>query len=497
MIRIRTSWLYLCAALLLAASSASVQAQESNSTSSFRLFGQTTSYLELNQSDNGNSDEDYSKFKQLLSFNVEWENWTAGAQVEYLYYSDPELVDRLDLDRLRDTWELRNYYVDYASDHFSGRLGTFFSSFGRGLTLYVQKNEALGFNEPIHGATATVTYDHFDISVFGGEVTEPILQNQYNREFTDKIWGGHALVRLPREFYVGGSFVGSQLDRFFPEGVDDVKLWSVEGGGSSIADRIDIHAEYSEIEKTESTGVKNGYGGYLSASSYFGLFTVLAEYKDYWNFQYRYNQPPNAGRAIEAYAHNDVKGPRLLMSADIMSIGAILSGSYARFDSHRKTTSPGGTNGDRQNEWYINLEETLNWIYIEASYFNRHWIDRKITEEHTIADFHVSTGARTEVIAGYDKRFEEGSYFTLATHRAFAGFSLSPHGVFSVRYAWEEKSGLDTEDFWGAQLEWLPSPTMTLTLFGGNDPGGLVCAGGQCRIEPRFKGYKGTFTWRF
>jgi len=483
--------------LVLSASVGTTQDQEQSPTPSFRLFGQTTSYLELNEAEDGNSDEDYTKFKQLLSFNVEWSKWTVGAQVEYLYYSDPELADRLDLDRLRDTLELRRYYVDYTSDHFQGRLGTFFSSLGRGLTLFVQKNEALGFDEPIHGGTATVTFDHIDVTVLGGKVTEPVLQNQYNRDFEDTVWGGRILARLPHDFYVGGSFVHSELDRFYPEGVDDVDVWSLEAGNAEIGGVLDVHAEWAELERVGAFGTKEGYGGYLSASSYFGPFTILGEYKDYWNFQYRYNSPPNAGRAIESYSHNDVKGPRLIVSADILSIGAIISGSYGWFDSHKKETSPGGTGGDSQNEWYVTLEEIAGPVYFLSSYFNRNWADRKIREEHIIADLHLSTGEREEFIVGYDQRLEKSSYFSVATHRSYAGYSVSPYGVISVRYAWEDKSGFETEDFWGLELQYLPKPTMTLTLFGGADPGGLVCAGGQCRIEPQFKGYKATFSWRF
>ncbi len=483
--------------LMGSATISAAQEVENSRSPSFRLFGQTTSYLELNEAEDAASDEDYTKFKQLLNFNVEWSRWTVGAQVDYIYYSDPEMADRLDLDRLRDTWELRRYFVDYGSDHFQGRLGTFFSSFGRGLTLFVQKNEALAFDEPIHGATATVTFDHIDVTVLGGEVTEPVLQNQYNRTFKDTVWGGRVLARLPHNFYVGGSFVHAELDRFFPEGVDDVDIWSIEGGNAEIGGFLDLHAEWAEIEKVEAIGTKEGHGGYLSASSYFGPFTLLAEYKDYWNFQYRYNSPPNAGRSIESYTHNDIQGPRLLVSADILSIGAIVTGSYGWFDTHRRETSLGGTDGDSQNEWYVTLEEMAGPVYLLSSYFNRHWSDRKIRQEHIIADLHLGTRDRQEIVLGYDKRVEKGSYFSLATHRSYGGYSVSPFGVVSVRYAWEEKSGFDTEDFWGLELQWLPKPTLTLTLFGGADPGGLVCAGGQCRVEPRFKGYKGTFSWRF
>lgn len=486
--------LALCLVLPAALAAADDGAQKKEPT--FRLFGQTTSYFEFNQAEDAD-DDDYTKIKQAVRLNIAWDRWTAGAQVEYLDYSDEELADRLDLDRQRDTLELRRYFIDYKSDHFSSRLGTFFSSFGRGMTLYVQKNEALAFDEPIHGGTATVTFDHLELTVLGGEVTEPVLQSQYDRSFKDNVWGGRILGRLPGDFYVGGSFVRSELDRFFPEGTDDVEVWSVEGGGTEVGGLFDVHAEWAEIERTEAAGIKNGHGGYASVSTYVGPFTILGEYKNYWNFQYRYNSPPNAGRAIESYSHNDVKGPRLMVSMDLASIGAILTGSYGWFNSQQKAGSLGGPEGDRHNEWYVELQEMTGPIYMESSYFNRNWSDRKIREEHIISDWHFSVGSRSEILAGYDKRLEKSQYFSLATHRSFVGYSLSPHGSVTLRYAWEERSGFDTEGFWGGSLDYLPSPNITLSVFGGSDPGGLVCSGGQCRIEPRFKGYKATFSWRF
>ena len=108
----------------------------------YRIFGQLTSEVELNWPDECPAYHpgcgDYTKVKQLISFNVEWSKITVGAQLELLVFSDESLVDPLDLDRTHDFLELRRYYVDYQSDRFSGRLGTFFSSFGRGLSLYVQ-----------------------------------------------------------------------------------------------------------------------------------------------------------------------------------------------------------------------------------------------------------------------------------------------------------------------------------------------------------------------
>ncbi|MCU0305234.1 MAG: DUF6029 family protein [Thermoanaerobaculales bacterium] len=490
----------LAAVLLVAlAPTAAAGDDESPPAKRYRIFGQLTTELELNQAEDENDPEDgdYTKLKQIVAVNLEWSKLTVGVQLELLDYSDPELVDRLDLDRLHDTLELRRYYVDYQGDHLSGRLGTFFSSLGRGLTLYVQKNDVLGFDEPIHGAFAKLNLEHFDISAVGGTVTEPQLQNQFNREFEDEVYGGRVIARLPLDLYLGGSAVRAELDRFFPEGTDEVEVWSAEGGGTGLFGLLDIAAEWSELTKTEATRVRDGYGRYFSAAAYVGPVSILAEYKDYYNFAYRYNLPPNAGRADESYDHNDVKGPRLLVSADILATGSIVHGSYAEFDSHRTSSSPGGTEGDRQTEWYAGLEQTIGRVYFQGSYFDRDWLDRGITETHTIGDFHLTVGGSGEIILGWDERLEEADYFSLGTTRTTAAYSLSPWGTVSLRYSWEERSGFDKEDFWGVEVQALPRSDLIITLFGGGDPGGLVCAGGQCRIEPRFKGYRANITWRF
>jgi len=467
----------------------------------YRIFGQLTSEVELNWPDECPAYHpgcgDYTKVKQLISFNVEWSKITVGAQLELLVFSDASLVDPLDLDRTHDFLELRRYYVDYQSDRFSGRLGTFFSSFGRGLSLYVQKNEALGFDEPIHGGVARLTLEHVDVTVLGGRVSEPVLQNQYDREFEDELYGGRVLVRLPFDLYLGGSVVSATLDRFFPEGTDETDVWSVEAGGTGLWGVLDLSGEWSEIEKTENDRAKEGYGRYFSATAYVGPVSILAEYKDYYNFSYRYNEPPNAGRADEKYEHDDVKGPRLLVSADIFSIGSIVHASYADFNTHKTPTSPGGEGGNRSVEWYAGIEQLLGPVYFTGSYFDRDWSDLDKEESHTIADFHLTVGGGGEIIVGYDQRLENTEYYRLETTRSTLAYSQSPWGTVSLRYSFEDISREGKKDFWGLEVQYLPKPNLILTFFGGGDPGGLVCAGGQCRIEPRFEGYRANVTWRF
>jgi len=491
------------AALLLAMAAAPAWAQEEGDDGgaeerSYRLFGTWNVTYEDNQT-NEDQDEAYQKFKSLLNLNLVWWRMSAGVQLEYLDWSDPELVDPGDLDRLREGFELRKYWIEYLSDPFDARLGTFFTSFGHGMTLYVQKNDVVGYDEPIHGGTATVQLGRFELTALGGEVTEPLLSNRFGREFEDTVWGTAARVELPADLYLGGSLVGAELQSTLPNQPDDeVDAWSVEAGGMEVASVLDVHAEWSEISKTERGRRETGHGGYLALSSTLGPVTLLGEYKDYWNFEYRYNNPPTAGSNLEQYEHSDVKGPRLMVTGDIVATGTRLWGSVGDFNTHRSEDSAGGAEGDRQLEWYAGVEETAGFLYLEASYFNRDWRERGISEEHIIADAHIATlGGRGDISFGYDSRREDFSFASSVLDRSYVGFSLSPYGSVTARWAREDRSTVGAEDFWGGEVEFFPIRAITLGLFVGSDPGGLVCSGGQCRIEPPFEGLRAKFAWRF
>ena len=447
----------------------------------------------------GEEDGDYQKYKGLLSLNLGWKMLSAGVQLEYLYYSDPELAIPGDLDRVRDGFSLRKYWLDYVSDRFKGRLGTFFTSFGYGMTLYVQKNEVVGLDEPIHGIDLDGELGPFEFEALGGNVTDPLLEDAFNRQFEDTIWGARALVNLPKETYLSASYVEAELESLFPaQDKDQVDVWSVGAGGYELGGVLDLHGEWAQIDKVERGRAEDGYGGYLSAAASFGLVTILGEYKDYWNFDYRYNNPPTCGPSTESYAFSDVKGPRLLVSGNILATGTLITGSYGDFDSHRKEDSLGGLDGDGQVEWNVAIEETVGPVYLEADYFHRDWTNREITEEHVVSNLHVTTlGGRGDVAVGYDLRKESSNYAARADHRSYLSFSMSPWGSVGVRYAWTDKTNVPKEEFWGGEIQYLPSRAITLTLFVGSDPGGLVCAGGQCREQPPFKGFWTTLNWRF
>ena len=65
------------AAILVLAASVSAQEEDQAKAKKNRIFGQLTSYLELNQDDERG---EYTKFKQIAAINVEGSKVTIGAQ---------------------------------------------------------------------------------------------------------------------------------------------------------------------------------------------------------------------------------------------------------------------------------------------------------------------------------------------------------------------------------------------------------------------------------
>jgi hypothetical protein len=494
--------LTVAAALLaLAAPLAAQDAAPESPQQELRFFGTSDTLFELNQTTEGepgpNAGE-YQKLRELLSLNLAWSAFTVGVQGQGLYYSDRERVDPSDFDRVYDDLTLRKYFLQYVKEKVSFRLGTFYTSLGRGLTLYVQKNDQLGFDEPVNGGTGTVSLGPVEVTALGGRVSDPLLEARHGHHVEDYVYAGHALVELPRELYLGGSYVNAELDGGNPTyGDDEVKTWAVEGGGYGIAGFLDAHAEWAEVDKVEQGRSKQGYGGYLSLSSTFGPITLLGEVKDYWAFAYRYNNPPTAGQNEEAYEHNDVKGGRLKVGADIAATGTLLWASYGDFNTHKRPESLGGEGGDAQSEWYLGVQETYRRLYLEASYFDRDSPDRGFQEQHTLADLHLRVADSGDAAVGFDGRTEKTDYYRLARNRSHLTFSWASLGSVGVRYSWTDRSSYPSEQFWGGELQYFPIQSITLSLFYGDDPGGLVCSGGQCREEPPFEGLRAQVEWRF
>ena len=75
--------------------------------------------------------------------------------------------------------------------------------------------------------------------------------------------------------------------------------------------------------------------------------------------------------------------------------------------------------------------------------------------------------------------------------RAFIYYGVDEYGdIIVYGAAWvDTMEWIDPDTLAGAGLTWIEGQ-MTWD-------NGLIWAGGQCRIEPRFKGYKAKFTWRF
>ncbi|MBN1551428.1 hypothetical protein JW979_08165, partial [bacterium] len=53
------------------------------------------------------------------------------------------------------------------------------------------------------------------------------------------------------------------------------------------------------------------------------------------------------------------------------------------------------------------------------------------------------------------------------------------------------------EEWFAGEIIITPISALSVTLFYGELPPGLICSGGQCRIVPEFDGFQAGLTYRF
>ncbi len=498
------------AAILVLAGSASAQDNDPAPAKTYRIFGQLTTLFERNLTGPEPTQPDrlqYTKFKQLASFNIEWKKISIGVQAEYLEWSVlEENRDRFDFDRLREGLELRRYFIDY-------QIGSVLRPARHHLRLFRPRPDTLCSEErgpPVRRAhprrlrqTQPQTLRHL------GSLGQGLRAGPTGAIRTRVRGRGHgrpdprqaSVGSLPRRLRGAGRArtALSSHGRRSPGHQRHRRGLVRRGRRQRDRRRFSISPPRSpRSTRPKASRVKEGYGRYFSAAAYIGPVSILGEYKDYYNFAYRYNLPPNAGRADEAYEHNDVKGPRLLVSADLFSTGTLLHASYASFNTHKEPTSPGGTAGDGQNEWYAGIEQTIGRVYFTGSYFDRDWVDREIDEKHTLADLHVTgrtIAARSS--SGWTNASKSPSTSAWTPPAAFSPTPSPPGAPFPC--ATPGKSAADsTGKISGASRSSTSRNRASSSPFSAAATrAGSSAPAASAAQEPRFEGFKANFTWRF
>ncbi len=417
--------------------------------------------------------------------------------------------------------DLFKWYVGYRGEGTEGYYGTIYATFGRGLTLHL-------YDDPIFEDV-----DNFFQGFYGrldlGWLSATALAGQGTYDFdplttlTDDVRGFEIAVNpfLPWIEIGGGIVAMDQHITNDPISGDPIqkRLFMPAVHISVMTDYADFYAEYARSDGYEFTGVGfepySGEAIYASAVGYLGRNSLLLEYKNYLHFYNHWNAPPEvdfSGKPLDSYNSGiDEEGYLARLTVSPL-LGLSFSGGYCdAWDSRNERRRPeyGGEVrwdawpwhlvgggwifdesyevGEKGEDSYYLYERTEIWPNLEASYTFDNGHSLALYFRYELINTHEVLGANLET-----ELIEENPQGSV-TYNWPEYFSAT----LSAQYALDDLRFNETREYWlSGEITVHLGLDHDLTLYYGNQRGGLVCSGGVCREELPFDGLKITLESR-
>lgn len=417
------------------------------------------------------------------------ENWS-----EALYqYRSLQIGGRFEINRPPDPFIfpqdslLNNYdftfaFAELRLKKFNLRAGHFYSLFGRGLTLRTYEDRNLRLDNSILGGKVEYTLNRFAVKALAGK-----MRDKYNR-LQDTVYGTDVEVQPFQFLRLGGNVLGTD---------------SPESGGIG-ALRSDFNfswgAFYAEFAKPQKVHPWSHYVGFTTAA---GVWTLLAEYKDYHQLSFRnsygteYNAPPALTREHSFTLLN--RHPHALNSNDEkgwqVEVTCAPSLTWDITVNHSQTRSHTGVS--LFEEVYAETHHRLLNDLLEARLAAAWNLDFTTNTENitTIVDPQMTLTSRDLLHLSWQHQHTKNR-FDLSEYDAELlqiEYSRSPYGSFALVGEYTNQFQLVnvemTRHTWlYAQLTLIVARNQEIALLYGSRQAGFVCVGGICRYEPEFRG---------
>ncbi len=437
--------------------------------------------------------------------------------------------------------------------------GDFVESLGRGMTFSVRKVDELGLDTAVRGGRVAVERGPIRAQAFAGisniQNVDPAILGTLD-ERSDRLAGGEVSASLPENVTVAVRASWLDYDELAGENTDAAD-WSVGASveAARLGDIATLYLEGALLENladrtslvTGRTTDESAYGSAVYASLSFqaapGL-TVLLEGKDYRRFLLEnpdqslplvYGAPPTLERndqIVPSLANSSggrvlVRGkvPGLPEHTELALYGNALFNRWAgtgEFDADETVDLSDDERGHSLVHLYAGFELGVQGVRVNAS---GGW--RLEARNGTFGDAFTSDRAGGDV--AFDRRLwhvEGELQVPLATAHALAlnvqarveekalppkikGFekvtaaltwSWSERLSLSLLYGLDGELATSTEERYlnlAGDLAFHATDWLDLRVFGGRNIGGLVCAGGVCRILPSFEGARFELVARF
>ncbi|MBD3401238.1 MAG: hypothetical protein GF399_13025 [Candidatus Coatesbacteria bacterium] len=450
-------------------------------------------------------------FEDDLTANINVGNLVLGGTLRFW---QPRYDDVLDYTREYKS-ELFKWYVGYAGENVEGRYGTFYTTFGRGLTLHLYDDPIFyDVDTFLEGFYGHVNLDYVEVKALVGrgsydfdalyEYTDDVRAVEVNvNPFFNWIELGGGLVS--QEQQVGVDFIsGEPISK---------PLLMPAGHLSVITDYADLYVEYAVSEGYELAGAEyetyEGEAIYASLVGYLGRNSLLLEYKKYDHFYNHWNSPPEVSFSTKpldkSYPGKDEEGYLAQLTVSPLVGLSVVGGYCDAWDTEEEKTRTEYGGEVRWSNWpwhfvggaWLHGESTEYFTPDDPSYFlyeRDEWLpelEASYTFDfgHSLALHYTHQLITERTVQGdyYDETLEEQNPQGSLTYNWPELFSATIGGQVALG---DLRVGED-RDYWiTGEVTFHLGPNHDLSIFYGNERGGLVCSGGVCREEPPFDGLR-------
>lgn len=397
-------------------------------------------------------------------------------------------------------------YFGWENDGLSLRVGNFYQTFDRGLTLNTFYDDVINYDNNLDGVRVSGLYDHYDFDALSGR---GINFSTGKRKYTIRAVRG--AIRPIDGFKVGSSYVRFKQISLLEFGeAENTNLTAINTEINK--GPIGLYAEYaSKKGENEVDEANNGDGTYLSASFSQKFFSVYAEYKNIIRLLYPgpsapFNNPPpvsHQGRTLSSV--ESTPGERAYQVGSLISPSFNLNFDLAYSESFSRGLFPGKYLAEKYAGVRWSPMEKLTSNY----HFDRHDLTRNSPDslpgfqedeiENYVDAYYYLTGSQTVSATAYTRRFITSGSYNNSYHENYLTLGFAQGSLFQVNFGGSTSNKKNTRDPKRmAFIEFtIHFKSNDLVVFQGGERGGLICSSGICSLRPTFRGTRVMLYSRF
>jgi peroxiredoxin len=455
------------------------------------------------------SDRDYveriregrsSQIINQLDLSIAWDNILLGMRFD----------SNIDFSPVKEKFNLAKRFLEINKKSFSLRIGDYYYSVGRGLTLSVLKTfekEGLEYiiDTTIDGGKLSFNNGHLYTDFSGGWI------DRVDSDLKDKFFSSVIGWEYKETAKIQFNYLYSRLEEGSTYGNKKVSMESISLDAPKISNLAKFYGEFSLIQKDTYYSEERiyGHGLYLESGLFTGNFSFLLELKDYKYLDFEYNRPPLLeSEQLEILANQfdtdatDITGIACRMDYYSPKTSTLLFGKFSYikdspenhplFGDYKREIfhSFGGVEKKFKSTGYFNLlagyriEDDSSLIFLSTQGNTFHY------------QFNASypLTSRLSLEADWKSKDFKGEYLDYYERRSFFSLHYSPRWIITLFFEQTNDPEIlffkNKKNWWAGQIDLKISSANLIRIFFGSTKGTVKCSGGVCKLFPPFEGLR-------